>query len=45
MSPSRFAAPPHPISSAAVALTNSSACVAMQALNNPEKQAADESGV
>jgi AraC-like DNA-binding protein len=45
MTPSEYAAMPHPISAAAVAVTNSNAGVAMQALYSPEKPRGGESGV
>lgn len=45
MTPSVYAAMPHPISAAAVAVTNSNAGVAMQALYNPENPRGSESRV
>lgn len=45
MTPGEYAALPHPISAAAVAVTNSNAGVAMQALYNPEKPRSGESRV
>lgn len=45
MTPGEYAALPHPITSAAVAVTNSNAGVAMQALYDPENPGGSESGV
>ena len=45
MTPSEYAAMPHPVSAAAVAVTNSNAGVAMQALYDPENRRRGESRV
>ena len=45
MTPSEFAALPHPIGRAAVSVTNANAGVAMQALYHPSRRAANETGL
>ena len=45
MTPSRYAALPHPIVTAAVAVTNAGSGVALQALFHPERQRESETGL